>query len=230
MTYAVVELSLHAVKHFRMRVCLSLFLLSVSLSSGVLLRCVWFLSDIQEVRSQFLQLTAGNAHHYSIKGRRPIEETYPWNWSNSLENKKVYSGKCRNTNLKRWWIKKHTKWFSKIYFTDCNTKYYFPINSYIYLQADIQKKRIFLLLLESTRSNRIKRCYHKKLLWFSSALHKHIKMNPVYTVTALRDWTVTHENITSDLSRIQEWTIRNSSLVARKQKWTTIGVALQQLL
>jgi hypothetical protein len=88
MTYAAVELFLHAVEHFLRCLHLDLFLLSVSFSSRVLLRCVWFLSDIQEVRSQFLQLTAGNAHNYSIKGRRPIEETYPWNTSNSLENKK----------------------------------------------------------------------------------------------------------------------------------------------
>jgi hypothetical protein len=55
-TYAFVELFLHAAEHSLRGVYLCFFLLCVSL-------CVEFLSDIQEVRSQFLQLTACDAHH-----------------------------------------------------------------------------------------------------------------------------------------------------------------------
>jgi hypothetical protein len=76
MTCAVVELLLHETEHFLRCLDLSL-LLSVSLSARVLCWCVEFLSDIQEVRSQFLQLAARDAHQCPIKGRRPIEETYP---------------------------------------------------------------------------------------------------------------------------------------------------------
>jgi hypothetical protein len=54
-TYAFVELLLHAAEHFLRGVYLCFFLLCVSL-------CVVILSDIQEVRSQPLQLTACDAH------------------------------------------------------------------------------------------------------------------------------------------------------------------------
>jgi hypothetical protein len=73
MTYASVELPLHAEEHFLRGLCFDLFLLSVSPSARVLLRCVQFLSDIQEVGSQLLQLTAGNADQCRIKGRQPIK-------------------------------------------------------------------------------------------------------------------------------------------------------------
>jgi hypothetical protein len=86
MTYASVELLLHAIEHFLRSVNLGLFVLLVSLSARVLLQCVQFLSDIQEVRSQFLQLTARNANQCRIKGRQPVEETSTWKSSNDLQN------------------------------------------------------------------------------------------------------------------------------------------------
>jgi hypothetical protein len=70
-TYAVVELLLHLTEHFLRGVYLSLFLLTVSLSSRVLRWCVEFLSDIQEVRSQFLQLTARDASQCGVECVEP---------------------------------------------------------------------------------------------------------------------------------------------------------------
>jgi hypothetical protein len=101
--YAVVELSLHVTKYFLRCLGLALFL-SVCLSARVLPYCEQFLSDIQEVRSQLLQLTAGNAHQCPIKGRHPVEETRPWNSSDALKNKgvniKIYAEKqCRNIDI-----------------------------------------------------------------------------------------------------------------------------------
>jgi pentose-5-phosphate-3-epimerase len=61
MTYAVVEVLLHAAEHFLRCLDLSPFL-TVSPSVRVQRWCVEFLSNIQEVRSQFLQLTARDAH------------------------------------------------------------------------------------------------------------------------------------------------------------------------
>jgi hypothetical protein len=61
MTYAFVELFLHATERFLRCLDLSPFLMT-SLSARVLRWCVELLSDIQEVRSQFLQLTARDAH------------------------------------------------------------------------------------------------------------------------------------------------------------------------
>jgi hypothetical protein len=67
MPYAVVELLLHAAEHFLRCLDMGLFLLSVSLSSRVLRWCVEFLSDIQEVRSQLLQLTARDASQCGVE-------------------------------------------------------------------------------------------------------------------------------------------------------------------
>jgi hypothetical protein len=64
-SYALVELFLHLIEHFLRGVYLSLFS-SVSLITRVLLCCVVFLSDIQQARPQFLQLTAGDAHQSSV--------------------------------------------------------------------------------------------------------------------------------------------------------------------
>jgi hypothetical protein len=67
MPYATVELFLHPKEHFLRSVYLGLCFLSVSLSARVLLWCVVFLPDIQQVRSQLLQLTAGNGHQEDVK-------------------------------------------------------------------------------------------------------------------------------------------------------------------
>jgi hypothetical protein len=96
-TYAVVELLLHTTEHFLK--CLYVFpLLCASLSARVLRWCVVFLSDIQEVRSQFLQLTARDAHQCPINGRHAIEETCPWYSSDALQNKTVNCNKCTASN------------------------------------------------------------------------------------------------------------------------------------
>jgi hypothetical protein len=68
MTYTIVELLLHSTEHFLRGVYLGFFL-SVSLSARVLRWCVGFLSDIQEVRSQFLQLTARYGHYWGIQAK-----------------------------------------------------------------------------------------------------------------------------------------------------------------
>jgi hypothetical protein len=65
-TYAVVELLLHPTERFLRCLDLSV-LLSVSLSTRVLLWCVGFLSDIQEVRPQLFQLTACDASQCSVE-------------------------------------------------------------------------------------------------------------------------------------------------------------------
>jgi hypothetical protein len=67
-TYTVIQLLLHATEHFLRGLYLGLFL-SVSLSARVMRWYVGFLSDIQEVRSQFLQLTASDAHQSSVQAR-----------------------------------------------------------------------------------------------------------------------------------------------------------------
>jgi hypothetical protein len=60
MTYALVQLFLHVKKHFLRGTDLSFLLASLS---------IWalFLSDIQDGGSQFLQLTAGNAHQRRVE-------------------------------------------------------------------------------------------------------------------------------------------------------------------
>jgi hypothetical protein len=93
MTYAVVELLLHATEHLLRFMDLTVFLPSVILGAQVLHWCVVYLSDIQEVRPQFLQLTARDAHQCPINGRHGIEERYPWNSSDALQNKTV---NCKN--------------------------------------------------------------------------------------------------------------------------------------
>jgi hypothetical protein len=100
--YTVAELLLHATQHFLRGLYLGFFLLSVSLSARVLRWCVGFLSDIQEVRSQFLQLTARDAHQCPINGRHAIEEIYPYNNINALKNITVHCNKCTTINLKYW--------------------------------------------------------------------------------------------------------------------------------
>jgi hypothetical protein len=67
MTYAIVELLLHATEHFLRCLDLGLFLFSVSVSARVLLWCVEVLSDIQEVCSQFLQLTGRDASQCGVE-------------------------------------------------------------------------------------------------------------------------------------------------------------------
>jgi hypothetical protein len=66
MPYAVIELSLHATEHFLRCLDLSPFLWA-SPSARVLLWCDVFLSDIQEVRSELLQLTARDGHQEDVK-------------------------------------------------------------------------------------------------------------------------------------------------------------------
>jgi hypothetical protein len=47
-----------------------------------------FLFDIQQARPQLLELTAGDAHRCTVKGREAVEEAYPWDRSNALGKRK----------------------------------------------------------------------------------------------------------------------------------------------
>jgi hypothetical protein len=86
-TYAVVELILHMLKHLFGSVNLSLWIMLNILLSRFLPGYDACLSDIQHCQSEFLQLTAGYTHQRSVEIWEAETNGYSEDWRNGLSEK-----------------------------------------------------------------------------------------------------------------------------------------------